>query len=108
MEYRTLYITAGDVEEARRIGLALVEENLAACVNYFPVQSIYRWQGRIEENAETVLLVKTRQSLVSRVIERTKALHSYQVPCIESWKIDGGYPPYLEWIADSTEQEKHI
>lgn len=106
MEYYTLYITARDAEEAHRIGLTLVQEKLAACVNYFPIQSIYRWRGKIEENAEVGLLVKTRQSLVEKVIERTKALHFYEVPCIESWKIDGGYPPYLKWIADSTEQEK--
>ena len=106
MEYCTLYVTCKDQEEARRIGLALVQENLAACVNYFPVQSIYRWQGRLEEDAESALLVKTRRSLTDRVIERVKSLHSYDVPCIEVWTIDGGYPPYLQWINDATVQEK--
>lgn len=106
MEYRTLYITARDTEEAHQIGLTLVREKLAACVNYFPIESIYRWQGKIEENSEIALLVKTRKSLVQKVIERTKALHSYAVPCIESWAIDAGYPPYLRWIEESTEQEK--
>jgi periplasmic divalent cation tolerance protein len=106
LDYRTLYITAKDSEEAHWIGSALVGEKLAACVNYFPIQSIYRWQGKIEENAEVALLVKTRQSLVQKVIERTKQLHSYEVPCIESWPIESGYPPYLEWIGQSTEQEK--
>jgi len=106
MEYRTLYITAKDSEEAHRIALTLVEEKLAACVNYFPVNSLYRWHGRVEENTEMALLVKTRLLLVDKAIERIKALHSYEVPCIESWKMDGGYAPYLEWIADSTKQER--
>ncbi len=106
MEYRTLYITSRDEAEARRIGLTLVKEELAACVNYFPIQSIYRWQGRVEESAELALLVKTRKSLVGKAIERVKALHSYDVPCIEVWAIDGGYPSYLQWITDSTKQEQ--
>jgi periplasmic divalent cation tolerance protein len=104
--YDVLYITTKDMDEARRIGLTLVQEKLAACVNYFSIRSLYRWHGQIEDNPEVALLVKTRQSLVDKVIERTKALHSYEVPCIESWKIGGGYPPYLKWIEESTEQER--
>lgn len=100
-----MYITVKDADEARRIGLVLVQEKLVACVNYFPIQSIYRWEGKIEENAEVVLLVKTRKSLVQKVIARTKALHSYAVPCIESWPIESGYPPFLQWINESTQQE---
>ena len=106
MGYSIVYITASDAAEARRIGLALVQEKLAACVNYFPIQSIYRWQGKIVENAEVALLVKTRKSLVQKVIERTKVLHSYEVPCIESWAVESGYPPYLQWIEESTQQEQ--
>jgi periplasmic divalent cation tolerance protein len=83
-----------------------VQEKLAACVNYFPIQSIYRWQGKIEENVEVALLVKTREALVQKVIERTKTLHSYAMPCIESWPVENGYPPYLKWIEDSTQQEQ--
>jgi periplasmic divalent cation tolerance protein len=107
LDYCTVYITAKDTEEAHRIGKTLVSEKLAACVNYFPIQSIYCWQGKVEEKAEVALLVKTRQSLVQKVIQRTKELHSYDVPCIESWTIDGGYPLYLQWIEESTQQEKH-
>ena len=106
MDYRTVYITAGDMKEAHKIGLTLVQEKLAACVNYLPIQSIYRWQGKIEENAEVALLVKTRKSLVQKVIERTKSLHSYEVPCIESWPVESGYQPYFQWIEDSTKQEQ--
>ena len=105
MEYCTLYVTCKDEEEARSIGLALVKEGLAACVNYFPIQSIYRWQGRLEENGELALFVKTRKILVGKATERVKTLHSYDVPCIEVWTISGGYLPYLQWIADATAQE---
>jgi periplasmic divalent cation tolerance protein len=106
LDYSTVYITARDAEEARRIGLALVREKLAACVNYFPIQSIYRWQGKIEENQEVALLVKTRKSLVQNVIEKTRELHSYEVPCIECWPVEKGYSPYLQWIEQSTQQEQ--
>jgi periplasmic divalent cation tolerance protein len=104
--YNVIYITTKDMDEARRIGLTLVQEKLAACVNYFSIRSLYRWQGQIEESPEVALLVKTRQSLVDQAIERTKALHSYEVPCIESWKISEGYPPFLKWIEESTEKER--
>jgi periplasmic divalent cation tolerance protein len=103
--YHVVYITASNEEEAHRIGITLVQERLAACVNYFPIQSIYRWQEKINENMEVALLVKTKGILVEKVISRARALHSYETPCIESWKIDRGYSPYLRWIADSTEQE---
>lgn len=103
MEYRSVYITAGDESEARRIGQHLVLEKLAACVNYFPVKSIYRWQGNIEESTESALIVKTRAELVDSLIQRVKELHSYKVPCIVSWVIEKGDADFLEWIVKSTE-----
>ena len=103
MQYRSIYITAGDEAEARSIGRILVEEKLAACANFFPVQSIYRWEGGIEEEGEIAILVKTRAELVDKVIERVKELHSYEVPCIVSLPIENGNPAYLQWIEESTE-----
>jgi periplasmic divalent cation tolerance protein len=105
MEYRSVYLTAQDEIEARKIGLALVQERLVSCVNYFPVNSIYRWKGNIEESSEIALIAKTRASLVEKVIERVRQLHSYQVPCLVSWIIDKGNPEYLDWIKESTEEE---
>ena len=84
------------------MGRSLVEEELAACVNFWPVQSIYRWQGKVEKGAEMAMLVKTRAELVERVIQRVKELHSYEVPDIVSLPIEKGYPPYLRWIDEST------
>ncbi len=102
MEFRSIYITAKDEAEARKISQALVSENLAACVNYFPVRSIYRWKGNIEESDEVALIAKTRRELVDRVIARVKQLHSYEVPCVVSWIIENGNPDFLEWIREET------
>jgi periplasmic divalent cation tolerance protein len=102
MEYRSIYITAGDEMEARRIGRILVEEKLAACINYFPIRSVYRWKGAIEEAEETGIIAKTRADLVDRLIERVKQVHSYEVPCVVSWIIEKGNPDYLDWIKEST------
>ena len=97
-----VYITAGDEAEARKIGRTLVEEKLAACVNILPIQSIYRWQEAIEEEAEMAMLVKTRIELADRVIERVKELHSYEVPDIVSLPIEKGNPDYVRWLGEST------
>lgn len=102
MRYRSIYITTKDEDEARKIGRTLVEEKLAACVNIHPIKSIYRWEGVIEEEGETAMLVKTRTELADKVIERVKELHSYEVPCIVSLPIDKGNPDYLKWIEEST------
>ena len=102
MEYRSVYITAGSEAEARAISRILVTERLAACANYFPVRSIYRWQGKVEEGAEFSLIVKTRAELVEQLIARVKEVHSDRIPCIVAWSIDRGNPKYLDWIAEST------
>jgi len=100
--YRLIYITVGNAEEARKIGCALVEERLAACVNYNPIQSVFRWEGKVEEESEVAMLVKTRTNLVDRIIERVKELHSYEVPCILALPIAQGNPAFLEWVDEST------
>ena len=102
MQYRLIYITAKDEEEAKKIGRALVEEKLVACVNIHPINSIYWWEGKIMEDSEIAILAKTKAELVDKVTERVKQLHSYQVPCIVSLPIEKGYPDYLKWIKDST------
>ena len=102
MQYCSIYITTGDEAEARKIGRTLVEERLAACINILPIQSIYRWQGDIEEEGEAVMFVKTKAELADEVIARVQELHSYDVPCIVVLPIEKGNPDYLKWIEEST------
>jgi periplasmic divalent cation tolerance protein len=105
MEFRLLYITAARVEEARRIGRALVEERLAACANIVPgMESIYHWQGAVVEDKEVLLVVKTRVELVEAAIGRVKALHSYTCPCVVALPILTGNPAYLEWLGQETRE----
>ena len=99
MAVNFVYMTAGSKAEARKIGNALVEARLAACVNILEnMQSIYRWEDKIQQGAEVVLIAKTTDNLVSRLIDRVKSLHSYDCPCIVSLPILSGYPPFLDWV----------
>lgn len=104
MEYRSVYITCKDEAEAHSIGHTLISEKLAACVNYFPINSIYRWQGRIEESSEAAVIAKTTAALAKPLVERVKQIHSYELPCIVAWKIESGNPAFLDWIGESTGQ----
>lgn len=98
-----LYITAGSRDEAKKIGRALVEARLAACANVIDgMESVYWWQGRLTEDREAVLIVKTRADLVDAVTARVKDLHGYAVPCVVALPLVGGNPDYLAWIAAET------
>jgi periplasmic divalent cation tolerance protein len=99
--FSIIYITAGDMPEARKIGRILVEERLAACANIFPITSIFRWKGNVDEASEFVIIVKTRTEKVKEIEKRVKEIHSYEVPCVVSFKIEDGSCKYLEWINDS-------
>jgi len=106
MKERLIYMTASGPEEARRIGRTLVEERLVACVNILErVHSIYWWDGKIQEEPEAVLVAKTQGSLVERLIQRVKALHSYDCPCVVGVPITEGNPEFLAWIAEETREE---
>lgn len=103
MEYRLIYITTSNAEEAVRIGRALVESRLAACANILPtVRSLYWWEGRVQEEGETVLIAKTRESHVTALTEMVRELHSYSCPCVVALPITGGNPAYLDWLAQET------
>jgi periplasmic divalent cation tolerance protein len=103
MEIRLVYITAGDLEEARKIGKGLVESRLAACVNIIDrMNSFYWWEGEVQDDTEVVLVAKTRADRVPELIEKVKSLHSYQVPCIVSLPILDGYGPFLDWVVKET------
>ena len=99
----TVYVTTADAEEAAMIGRALVSERLAACANVIPaVQSIYRWQGVVEESSEAAVILKTRATLVPQLEARVRALHSYVTPCVVVWPIVGGAADFREWVLAET------
>jgi len=98
-----VYCTTASPEQAERIGRALVEERLAACVNILPgMRSIYHWQGAIETATEAVLIAKTRADLAEALLARIEALHTYEVPCAVVLPIVGGLPEFLAWIDSET------
>jgi len=105
MSHCLVYITASGPEEARRIGRALVAARLAACANVCgELNSIYWWEGEIQESAEAALIVKTRGVLVPALTEKVRELHSYNCPCIVALPITGGNPDFLDWIEAETRQ----
>ena len=94
-----VYVTAADADEARRIGCALVEENLAACVNVLPGHTaIYRWEGKLEEGAECAFLAKTTAARFDALRARIRALHSYTLPCIVAFPAETGDAEFLDWV----------
>lgn len=102
--YIVVLITADDAGEGRRIARALVEEKKAACVNIIPgVESIFRWEGKPDEARESLLVVKTKASLLPEVTKLVKIMHSNEVPEIISLPITGGNDDYLSWIGESVE-----
>lgn len=96
-------ITTGSEEEAVRIAQGLLEERLIACANLVGgIRSLYRWQGKICDDRETLMLCKTERRLFSRLSEKVKSIHSYEVPEIISLPLVEGWPPYLAWVEQET------
>jgi periplasmic divalent cation tolerance protein len=99
MDINLVYITTGNKEEAKVIGKELVKSRLAACVNIIDhMNSIYLWEGKLQEDEETVLIAKTTSAMVSKLVARVKELHSYECPCVVTLPVSGGNPDFLEWI----------
>ena len=97
---RIVLTTAGSMEEARRLANALVEERLAACTSLVPqVESIYRWEGRVENAAEILLVIKTNAEKLERLEARLHELHSYETPEFLVLKVEAGSRDYLAWLA---------
>ncbi|MDI9623359.1 MAG: divalent-cation tolerance protein CutA [Methanothermobacter sp.] len=97
--FAMVYITTSGLEESEKIGKILVKERLAGCVNIIPsIRSFYWWDDKIEEDEESILIVKTIEENVKEIIKRVKALHSYENPCIIHIPIKGGSEDYFEWL----------
>lgn len=97
-----VYTTSPTKDKAEKITKILVKEKLAACCNIFKVDSIFRWQGKIEKSKEYGIFIKTKGSLFKKVKRRIKEIHPYSVPCIVSLPVENGYKKFLEWIDEST------
>ena len=105
MSASLVYVTTTNPDEAARIGEVLVTERLAASINILgEVRSIYRWENKIHDKKETLLIAKTSTLRVGELIDRIRSLHSYQCPCIVAWRLDGGNDAYLNWIGRETTQ----
>jgi periplasmic divalent cation tolerance protein len=95
-------VTTPDADTAARIARTLVEEKLAACGNVLPgVRSIYRWQGKVEEAQETLLVLKTARARFKEIVDRVRALHPYELPEVVAVPIEAGFDGYLDWVVGS-------
>ena len=99
-DYGVLLTTTSTREEAARIANLLIDEKLGACVQLMPIESFYFWQGKTQNEAEFLLLVKTRSSVFDKAIARIKQVHSYTVPEIVALPFAAGFAGYLNWIGE--------
>ena len=99
---RIVYVTCKDMDEAKKISRHLIENKLVACANIFPINSIYSWEGKIKEDNEVVVLLKTRDNNYENIESEIKKLHSYDIPAIYSWTVDKINKDYLTWIKKDT------
>jgi periplasmic divalent cation tolerance protein len=102
--YSIVYVTTSGLEESKKIARILLQEKIVACANIIPeIESIYWWEGDLEEDVESLLLLKTSSELVDKVIEMVKEIHSYQTPCVLEIQIKKGSKEYLNWLEDALE-----
>lgn len=100
VKYAVVLVAAASQTEAEAIAQSLLEAKLAACVSVLPIQSMYRWQGKLEHQQEWQLLIKTRMDLFTQITVHIQAIHSYQVPEVIALPVLAGALPYLSWISE--------
>ncbi len=98
----SVYITARDKREARKIVQFLLRKRLIACANTFPVESSYWWKNKIHNKKEYAIIAKTKKSLSKKLEKEVRKIHSYSVPCIVFWPIVSGSKDFLEWVKKET------
>jgi len=97
--YSVLFITTANTEEAQRIASMLLNQKKAACINIVPkVSSLFWWQGKLNSAQESLLMVKTKTSLLNEIVTLVKEIHSYDIPETIALPIVGGNQDYLDWI----------
>ena len=98
-----IYMTAANREQALAIGRALVEARLVACANVLgDVNSVYWWDGAVQQGQEAVMIAKTRTDLADEVIAKVREIHTYSCPCVVALPITAGNPDFLKWITAET------
>jgi len=103
LAYIVLFITTATAEEAQQISGVLLNQRKAACVNIVPrVSSLFWWQDTLESTEESLLIVKTKASVLNEIVKLVRELHSYDIPEIIALPIVGGNQDYLEWIDKET------
>jgi periplasmic divalent cation tolerance protein len=101
-----VYVTASDIEMARKIGESLVNARLAACVNIIPgMRSIYRWENEVCEDSEVVIIAKTRRERLDEITATVTKIHNYDCPCVVAVPIEAGHQAFLNWIKCETVDE---
>lgn len=105
---RIVLVTCGNLIEARRIASKVVRKHLAACVTVIlgPVQSVYRWKGKIQTAREQLLLIKTVEKQLPALEAEIKRLHSYDVPEIIALPVEWGSADYLNWLSENSSNKK--
>lgn len=101
--YSMIITTCADKEAAKAIAKILLEKQLAACVQMLPVESMYVWQGKICDDNETILFIKSKAGLFDEIAAVIKENHCYEIPEIIQVPITAGLPEYLKWIAECVE-----
>lgn len=97
-DHLVVFITAKDKAEARRIARKLLQKKLAACVNFIPVESMFAWEGDIQEEDEVLMVVKTKTDAFDELMTAVKIAHSYDTPEIIGAPVILGSREYLKWI----------
>lgn len=102
----SVYMTAGSMDEARRVARALIDARLAACVNILgPIQSVFYWDG-VQEEQEIALIAKAARADFEAINDKVRSVHSYDCPCIVAWPISVGDPAFLDWIVQETRGQR--
>ncbi len=104
MNVRFVYVTVGNKDEAATIAKALITSGLAACVNILDnMQAFYMWEGKLQDDAEVVMIAKTTEARIPELVEKVRSLHSDDCPCVLALPVVGGHQPFLDWIAQEVE-----
>lgn len=102
-DYCAVFVTVNGEEQAKLVADAVVGGRLAACASIVgPIRSLYWWDGKIQDDSELLLIMKTRKSLFNRLRDAVVSVHSYNVPEIVALPLTDGHEPYLSWISEST------